>query len=71
MAPIHIEQLVYFLHFRRGSSDQLERYYNIDQIFEMGKMAALFFNKPGRMLFYLCLTIYLYGDLVSTIIFCK
>ena len=32
----------------------------------MGKMAALFFNKPGRILFYLCLTIYLYGDLVST-----
>jgi len=49
---------------RRGSSDQLEsNYYNIDQIFEMGKMAALFFNKPGRILFYLCLTIYLYGDL--------
>ena len=29
----------------------------------MGKMASLFFNKPGRIAFYLCLTIYLYGDL--------
>ena len=48
---------------RRGSSDQQERYYNISEIFEMGKMASLFFNKSGRILFYLCLTIYLYGDL--------
>lgn len=38
-------------------------YYNISEIFEMGKMASLFFNKTGRILFYLCLTIYLYGDL--------
>ena len=29
----------------------------------MGKMATLFFNKTGRTLFYLCITIYLYGDL--------
>ena len=29
----------------------------------MGKMASLFFNKTGRIAFYLCLTIYLYGDL--------
>ena len=29
----------------------------------MGKMASLFFNKAGRIAFYLCLTIYLYGDL--------
>ena len=67
---MNILNLFYFLHCRRGSSDQLEsNYYNIDQIFEMGKMAALFFNKPGRILFYLCLTIYLYGDLVSILFF--
>ena len=29
----------------------------------MGKMASLFFNRWGRTLFYLCITIYLYGDL--------
>ncbi len=29
----------------------------------MGKMASLFFNRTGRVLFYICITIYLYGDL--------
>ena len=38
-------------------------YYEINEIIEMGKMASLFFNRWGRTLFYLCLTIYLYGDL--------
>ena len=51
-----------FKFFRRPESDQ-ERFYNITEIFEMGKMASLFFNKGGRIAFYLCLTIYLYGDL--------
>jgi len=40
-----------------------ERFYEITEIFEMGKMASLFFNRIGRVAFYLCLTIYLYGDL--------
>ena len=43
--------------------DEQDRYYNISEIFEMGKMASLFFNRFGRIAFYLCLTIYLYGDL--------
>lgn len=47
---------------RRSELEQ-ERFYSITEIFEMGKMASLFFNKGGRILFYLCLTIYLYGDL--------
>ena len=38
-------------------------YYEINEIIEMGKMASLFFNSWGRTLFYLCITIYLYGDL--------
>lgn len=29
----------------------------------MGHMASIFFNKFGTTLFYLCFTIYLYGDL--------
>ena len=44
-------------------SENETTYYDITEIFEMGKMASLFFNKTGRIAFYLCLTIYLYGDL--------
>lgn len=29
----------------------------------MGEMAGIFFNDFGRILFFLCLAIYLYGDL--------
>lgn len=47
----------------RPEEPEQERYYNIVEVFEMGKMASLFFNKAGRIAFYLCLTIYLYGDL--------
>lgn len=42
---------------------QTSRYYVLDNKMEMGEMAGLFFNDAGRMLFYLCLAIYLYGDL--------
>jgi len=38
-------------------------YYEITEITEMGKMASLFFSRSGRNLFYICLVIYLYGDL--------
>lgn len=38
-------------------------YYKLDDKFELGEMAALFFNDIGRVLFYLCISIYLYGDL--------
>jgi len=64
---------------RRGSEDEnsplinqdaIERipsnvssYYEITEITEMGKMASLFFSRNGRNLFYICLVIYLYGDL--------
>ena len=48
---------------RNGEEPEQDRYYNIVEVFEMGKMASLFFNKAGRIAFYLCLTIYLYGDL--------
>lgn len=42
---------------------QTSRYYVLDHKIEMGEMAGLFFNDVGRLLFYLCLAIYLYGDL--------
>ena len=29
----------------------------------MGKMASIFFSRKGRNLFYVCLVVYLYGDL--------
>nr|CAB3267025.1 transmembrane protein 104 [Phallusia mammillata] len=37
--------------------------FEITQPVEMGEMADMFFNKVGRTLFYLCIAIYLYGDL--------
>lgn len=42
---------------------QSSRYYALDQKIEMGEMAGMFFNDFGRLLFYLCIAIYLYGDL--------
>ncbi|KRG07370.1 transmembrane protein 104 homolog isoform X2 [Drosophila mojavensis] len=38
-------------------------YYQLTQKFELGEMAKIFFNDCGRILFYLCFIIYLYGDL--------
>uniref|UniRef100_A0A1I8NQ37 Amino acid transporter transmembrane domain-containing protein n=1 Tax=Stomoxys calcitrans TaxID=35570 RepID=A0A1I8NQ37_STOCA len=38
-------------------------YYKLDEKFELGEMASLFFNDVGRVLFYLCISVYLYGDL--------
>ncbi|XP_039261269.2 transmembrane protein 104-like isoform X2 [Styela clava] len=40
-----------------------EDYFKIDERIEMGQMADMFFNRVGRILFYLCISIYLYGDL--------
>lgn len=37
--------------------------YEITEITEMGRMAGMLFPRTGRNLFYLCLVIYLYGDL--------
>lgn len=38
-------------------------YYEITERMEMGKMASMFFNKQGVLGFYICLVVYLYGDL--------
>lgn len=38
-------------------------YYKLDEKFELGEMASLFFNDLGRVIFYLSISIYLYGDL--------
>ncbi|XP_032677461.1 transmembrane protein 104 homolog isoform X1 [Odontomachus brunneus] len=43
--------------------DNTYRYYVIHDRIEMGQMASIFFNKFGTTLFYLCLSVYLYGDL--------
>lgn len=47
----------------RQSLDSARNVYEITEITEMGNMAGLFFNSSGKNLFYLCLAIYLYGDL--------
>jgi len=38
-------------------------YYEITDVTEMGRMASLFFSRTGKNLFYICIAIYLYGDL--------
>uniref|UniRef100_A0A1E1X4U2 Putative amino acid transporter n=1 Tax=Amblyomma aureolatum TaxID=187763 RepID=A0A1E1X4U2_9ACAR len=38
-------------------------YFAITERFELGKMASLFFSKLGVNLFYICIAVYLYGDL--------
>lgn len=42
---------------------QSVRYYVLDAKIELGEMAGLFFNDFGRILFYICIAVYLYGDL--------
>ncbi|XP_005998325.1 transmembrane protein 104 [Latimeria chalumnae] len=44
---------------RPGSYDSFE----IIERVEMGQMASMFFNKVGVNMFYICIIIYLYGDL--------
>ncbi|KAG8221892.1 hypothetical protein J437_LFUL006710 [Ladona fulva] len=43
--------------------DQLVHQCDITEKIEMGQMASLFLSKGGRTLFYLCIIVYLYGDL--------
>ncbi|RZC39797.1 transmembrane protein 104 -like [Asbolus verrucosus] len=40
-----------------------KRYYTLNTKVELGEMAKLYFNKPGQILFYVSLCVYLYGDL--------
>uniref|UniRef100_H2Z3V4 Amino acid transporter transmembrane domain-containing protein n=1 Tax=Ciona savignyi TaxID=51511 RepID=H2Z3V4_CIOSA len=44
-------------------TSSLSLVFSITRAVEMGQMADMFFNKIGRILFYLCIIIYLYGDL--------
>ncbi|XP_054723410.1 transmembrane protein 104-like, partial [Uloborus diversus] len=44
-------------------SETSAEYFNITERIEMGKMAFLFFNKYGVNIFYICIAVYLYGDL--------
>lgn len=42
---------------------QRTRYYEIETKIELVDMARIFFNDTGRVFFFLCFAIYLYGDL--------
>lgn len=42
---------------------QRTRYYEIETKIELVDMARIFFNDTGRVLFFLCFAVYLYGDL--------
>ncbi|XP_062126017.1 transmembrane protein 104 homolog [Drosophila sulfurigaster albostrigata] len=46
-----------------GSGAEESHYYQLTHKFELGEMASLFFNDFGRVLFYLCFIVYLFGDL--------
>ncbi|XP_033895696.1 transmembrane protein 104 [Acipenser ruthenus] len=48
------------LSIQRGSSDD---HFDIVERVEMGQMASMFFNKVGVNMFYICIIVYLYGDL--------
>ncbi|XP_008551515.1 transmembrane protein 104 homolog [Microplitis demolitor] len=39
------------------------KFYTINDKIEIGEMASIFFNKLGISMFYICLAVYLYGDL--------
>ncbi|KAG8190052.1 hypothetical protein JTE90_023024 [Oedothorax gibbosus] len=44
-------------------SENSAEYFNITERIEMGKMATMFFNRVGVNVFYICIVVYLYGDL--------
>lgn len=48
---------------RSRENKKLDKIFDIQTKFEMGEMAALFFNKIGQFFFYLAMILYLYGDL--------
>nr|XP_006635158.1 PREDICTED: transmembrane protein 104 isoform X2 [Lepisosteus oculatus] len=48
------------LSVRRGVSPD---HFEIVERVEMGQMASIFFNKVGLNMFYICIIVYLYGDL--------
>lgn len=48
---------------RSRGNKNLDKVFDIQTKFEMGEMAALFFNKIGQFFFYLAMILYLYGDL--------
>ncbi|XP_067671122.1 transmembrane protein 104-like [Haliotis asinina] len=58
--PADIKEEVPLLQDRRIDVDKL---FDISERIEMGKMAKMFFNSVGEKLFYLCIVIYLYGDM--------
>lgn len=41
----------------------VSRFFNIDTRIELGEMATMFFSPLGRMLFYVTMIVYLFGDL--------
>ncbi|XP_071106708.1 transmembrane protein 104-like [Haliotis cracherodii] len=47
----------------QGRSLDVDKLFDISERIEMGKMAKMFFNSVGEKLFYLCIVIYLYGDM--------
>ena len=55
--------LKYVKPYNRRRANSLSNRFAIHQTIEMGQMADMFFNPFGRILFYICIIVYLYGDL--------
>lgn len=51
-----LEQTPLFTHQQSG-------FYSLEHKIELGDMTGIFFNDFGRMVFYFCIAIYLYGDM--------
>lgn len=54
----HIETTPLFVDQRKQAG-----YYVLDDKYELGELATLFFNRAGIVSFYICICVYLYGDL--------
>lgn len=57
------DQPLFSADFAEKLPSQPSHCYVIQEKIEMGQMASLFFNRTGRSLFFLCIVVYLYGDL--------
>ncbi|XP_035471517.1 transmembrane protein 104 isoform X1 [Scophthalmus maximus] len=49
--------------FQKRSGRDHADHFDIAERVEMGQMASMFFNKVGVNMFYICIIVYLYGDL--------
>ncbi len=42
---------------------QNNNFYTLNEKFEMGEMSKLFFSSTGALVFFICIAVYLFGDM--------